>query len=111
MRDALLADDLVGSTALAQLAGCSYRQVDHWVRIGLLHPVLPYGGSGSRTRFDPLEVRVATVLRRFTDVLGPIHDLDCRLEIADAVRRDPDASLWSISAGATTVIVSLDDEA
>lgn len=51
------------STAqVAAVAGASVRQVDAWVRAGLLRPVVAARGSGSRRRFDSTGVRLACVL-------------------------------------------------
>jgi len=40
------------SPQAAQVAGCSYRQLDSWVRAGLVVPRVAASGSGSRREFD-----------------------------------------------------------
>jgi hypothetical protein len=51
------------SVDLIRLCGITYRQVDHWCRVGHLHPE-PEGnpGSGWARAFSPTEVRVAYVM-------------------------------------------------
>jgi len=43
--------------------GISYRQCDHWVRLGLLNP-LHVGGSGSQREWTRAELDVARVMGR-----------------------------------------------
>jgi DNA-binding transcriptional MerR regulator len=40
----------------------SYRQMDHWTRLGLLHPQNPAPGSGHRRIWPEDELRVARVI-------------------------------------------------
>jgi hypothetical protein len=60
--DALLTLD----EALA-VFGASYRRLDHWSRLGLIHPEGAYRGSGSQRRWPLAEVRVAA---RIVELLG-----------------------------------------
>ena len=55
--------DVYTSAEVAALAGVSYRQVDYWVRAGLLRTVSPRSrGRASSRRFHPVEVNVARVV-------------------------------------------------
>jgi hypothetical protein len=54
--------DTYSSADVVRLAGISYRQVDHWVRLGLLRTASPCHGSGTIRRFHPVEINVARIL-------------------------------------------------
>lgn len=63
----LVDDGLVSASQAAALAGISYRQLDYWLRVGLLDSAVPGNGSGSRRRFDSRDVadaRLAALLMR-----------------------------------------------
>lgn len=47
-------------------AGLSYRQLDHWTRVGYLRPSHPGRGSGSVRAFPRSELAVARVMLRLT---------------------------------------------
>ena len=40
--------DLLTSHEICRLAGCTYRQLDYWCRIGLISPVVEAEGSGTQ---------------------------------------------------------------
>lgn len=44
---------MISSQELAVAAGVSYRQLDYWVRQGLITPTVDSHGSGSRRAWDP----------------------------------------------------------
>lgn len=46
--------------------GATYRQLDHWVRRGWLHPTDPAPGNGYRRDWPHLEMQVAALMRRLT---------------------------------------------
>lgn len=54
---------IIGAKAFTRRTGLTYRQMDHWVRRGVLVPLTGARGSGSRREFDELEIEVATTLR------------------------------------------------
>ena len=56
------ADGWRSSTDLMAYAGLTYRQVDHWTRLGYLRPPEPTPGSGAQRMFSPHEARVAYVM-------------------------------------------------
>lgn len=49
---------------LAEHAGVTYRQLDHWTRLGYLHPSNPNCGTGRHREYPPSEVRLACRLGR-----------------------------------------------
>jgi predicted RNase H-like HicB family nuclease len=58
---------LYTSEEAAKLAGISYRQLDHWTRLGVVKPQRRAEGSGSARRWAPaqiVELRVIAGLRR-----------------------------------------------
>lgn len=60
-------DGLLRSPAVCQRAGCTYRQLDFWVRCGYLHPARAATGSGSQRLFTEAEAAVAARLTRLVD--------------------------------------------
>ena len=57
-------ESLVGGMQAAKICGCSYRQIDYWVRSGLIPPPeVPAEGPGSRRAFSLLDlIRVRTIV-------------------------------------------------
>lgn len=58
----------IGSLDACGKAGISYRQLDHWTRCGLIHPIgeaLP--GTGYERRYSDAEVEVARVAKQLID--------------------------------------------
>jgi len=72
----------VGEVSVSYLGDelVSYRQVDYWVRVGLLHPTNPLPGSGGVRSWSPGEVAVARVMARLVRV-------GLSLRVAHAVAR------------------------
>jgi len=79
---------MISAPTMARAAGCSYRQLDHWVRNGILVPAVGAHGSGTQRRWSAAQVPLvrlvtrlsalgapATVLRRAVETAG---DLDAR---------------------------------
>lgn len=57
---------------VCDLAGCSYRQLDYWVRTDVLEPLgASMPGSGYTRRFGAHEVSVATAITRLAGIGGP----------------------------------------
>jgi DNA-binding transcriptional MerR regulator len=50
----------------AAALGLTYRQLDHWSRVGYLRPEGNGRGSGSRRRWPAVEQRVARLMGRLT---------------------------------------------
>lgn len=57
------------STEAEGIVGVSYRQIDHWVRLGLVAPIEPGDGSGSHREFSRDDLRGLTVVAAFMGVL------------------------------------------
>lgn len=75
---------MLTSHELAAATGLTYRQVDHWTRLGVLQPDVPAEGSGSAREWSDHEARIATVLCRLRDFGAPTHVLG---EVAGELRR------------------------
>lgn len=104
--------ETIGGTDLCRRTNLSYRQLDYWVRVGVLVPSTPANGSGSQRRFPESEVRVVKVLCSLRDLGAGMDqlrrvalflrqpDLDFAgrvfITAAGAVYRIPveDAGLW-----------------
>lgn len=70
--DTLAAEEVSYSTPeVCALTGLTYRQLDYWVRLGLIDPVVPAEGSGTRRRFSPEQVSALQVLARVHAALYP----------------------------------------
>lgn len=41
---------------VCRASGATYRQVDYWTNSGLLAPVIPANGTGTRRRYDDAEL-------------------------------------------------------
>jgi DNA-binding transcriptional MerR regulator len=54
---------LIGSTQAVREAGITYRQLDHWARLGYLRPVQA-GGSGNAREWTRAEVNIARLMGR-----------------------------------------------
>jgi hypothetical protein len=55
-------EPLFSSSDVMKLTGATYKQLDYWTRIGLLRPMWPMGGSGTRRHFRARDVCVARAL-------------------------------------------------
>jgi hypothetical protein len=64
-------DGLMGSLDFVERTGMTFRQLDYWSRLDLLHPVTAARGSGSRRLFDETEVSVGRVLTALMVLLDP----------------------------------------
>ena len=80
----------VTTTDLVAAVGVTYRQVDYWVRAGLLRTARPVEGTGNRRRFHVQEIHVARVVAALY-ALGADHEL--ARPVAAAVRAHPDRPL------------------
>lgn len=93
----------VSTSELAALVGVSFRQVDYWVRVGLLRLAVPVAGSGRAREFDAAEVRVARAVATLYD-LG--LDQDTTRTVAKAVRANPGAIHLPVVVGRYVVEVT-----
>lgn len=51
-----------------RLAGCTYRQLDYWTRVGYVEPTIGAHGSGSRRRFTGRDVAVVRAVARLREM-------------------------------------------
>lgn len=66
--------DAVNAPTLCRRAGITYRQVDHWCRLGVLRPIgAATPGSGAQRRFPRGEVRVAAAIAELRDIGVPLE--------------------------------------
>lgn len=65
--------DWVLSAELLQEAGISYRQLDYWVRTGLLTPRGDIPGSGWSRSFDPDQVQRAIAIHQLLETGMGLH--------------------------------------
>lgn len=68
------ADEHLSSVQVCQEVGISYRQLDHWVRAGYLHPQLgmPNPGSGTARCFTRRDVTRLHAIRRAIEQAGAV---------------------------------------
>jgi DNA-binding transcriptional MerR regulator len=53
---------VIGSATLCERAGITYRQLDYWIRNGLIKPVDPTPGHGVPRYFRAPEARIAVTM-------------------------------------------------
>lgn len=77
--------DTVNAATLCRRADITYRQLDHWCRLGVIRPVGGMGtpGSGFARRFDMREVHVAAAVAELRDLGAP---LDLAADVAEQLR-------------------------
>ncbi len=68
----------------SQVPGVTYRQLDHWVRRGFLHPRNPNPGSGYTTVWPAEELRVAARMGRLVKA-GLVLDVAHRIARGDTI--------------------------
>lgn len=79
---------MINATTMCELAGCTYRQLDYWVRGRVIVPAIEARGSGSGRRFSERQVRN---VRLITDLarLGAQHDVLMRASMAADLIPEP----------------------
>ena len=105
---------LLSTPEVAERAGVTYRQIDHWARIGLITPTIEADGPGSRRRWERAHVAQIAVIGRVSRQLstgagaGAPHDIlvaaaehwaDGRVELGEGV-----AVTWTIPGIADTPV-------
>lgn len=55
------------------ITGATYRQLDYWMRIGLLHPNNPRGGTGYQRTWPDGELEVARLMVQFIQAGLTVH--------------------------------------
>jgi len=117
-------EGLIGGTQAAAICGCSYRQIDYWVRSGLIpQPELPAEGPGSRRGFSLLDlIRVRTIvelkkrglpvstIRRVLDALTDKWRMD-RPALSERIMIVGDQLLWNLNGEQLLKVISGQDTA
>lgn len=57
------------SAEVCRLVGCTYRQLDYWIRAGYVTPRVPACGSGSTRLFDDAGLERVAELKRVADAM------------------------------------------
>lgn len=95
--------ELVGgysSVRVCELTGVTYRQIDYWVRTGLIVPSLYAGrGCGTRRRFSRRDVQVVAILGH-AEIMPSVRRM-----LADALRPMDPLPPWIVLVGDWTVKV------
>jgi Na+(H+)/acetate symporter ActP len=89
-------DVLAGSLSSAQVcarAGVTYRQLDHWSRLGLVRPTVDSSGSGTQRQWDATSVAVVAVAGRLARLGAPAH---VRARAGAAVAEMATAQGWMV---------------
>lgn len=66
---------VISTPELARTCGLSYRQVDRWIREGVLVPLIESPGSGGSRPFSESEARIARVLAALRSLGAPLEVL------------------------------------
>lgn len=85
---------IVSATEAARLAGCTYRQLDYWMRRQVFEPRVSACGSGTRRKFDPRDVEA---LAACADLSRYVASTDAFRAVATAVLRqdiEPGDFVW-----------------
>ena len=107
------------TTEVCALAGCSFRQLDYWCRIGLVRPSIAAGkGSGNRRAFsahDAAVVRVISViagrtlpLNRLGHLAEFLDDLPLQQWAATAIILDEFGDVWRSGSDAPKIGLHVD---
>lgn len=55
-------NEMLSASEMTDAVGCSYRQLDYWIRHRVLEPAVGAAGTGSGRRFDAGQVRVVRLV-------------------------------------------------
>lgn len=96
----------VSTQEAADLAGCTFRQADHWIRIGLLNPFGTGSGRGYPRLWDTEEITVLALVAKLMRLGVSTDEVRMALVVIGRDPRDwPARFEWGDSAG---VFVDLD---
>lgn len=80
--------------------GATYRQLDYWARLGLLHPTHA-GGSGNSRRWPHLEQQVAGLMAR---LVGAGFTVETAARVARNIRSDRSGRPLRVTLGEGVVV-------
>lgn len=85
MNTTLLEPEILSAPQVCRAFGLSYRQLDYWVREGLITPTVQAHGSGTRRVFDAEAIEQVRRLVRAREVLRRLRGRDgATPQLADA---------------------------
>lgn len=106
LRFGMSPDPGYSSSQVCTMTGATYRQLDYWVRTGILRPEYAVAnGSGTQRRFAPDQVRLVRLILRLRE-LGVGHDalVDAAARVDDADHADWNSGYLIVTVdGAPTV--------
>lgn len=79
------ARDRVTASQLCRISGASYRQIDHWTRLGILKPAVAAQGPGTRRQYDFTETVIAAAIADWSRATRGQVSLRAAREIRAAV--------------------------
>lgn len=99
---------LFTTVQVCRMAGCSYRQLDYWVRCGAIRPDAEARGSGSQRGFTARQVEIVGVMAQLAGLGVPVRMLG---EVAGALAELPELEGLVLVRldGTVASIESLDD--
>ena len=107
------------TVAVCREAGVTYRQLDYWIRLGLLAPSLCQAhGSGTRSAFSALDVAVVKILgavgghgvplNRLDQLVGFLTDLPLQQWAATSIVLDVNGDVWLSDSAAPKIGLHVD---
>lgn len=91
---------------VARLAGVSYRQLDYWIRVGLVVPEREAAGSGSQRSFTAGHVPAVRACATLVQI-GVDHEV-IRQTVERIEREGPEGELDEADIGLVGVTIHLD---
>lgn len=67
--------DGISTDQAARAAGLSYRQLDYWIRNGVVDPEQPADGCGTARRFAPCQVRALRLGAELNRLGAPAYEI------------------------------------
>jgi DNA-binding transcriptional MerR regulator len=112
-RTSITTQRALSARQVAEVTGATYRQLDYWARVDVLHPSISRAnGSGSRRRYSLDDARAARALVLLS-AISP-HDTATlsntgRRALVDAVRANPSRRWVAATADHAATFAALDD--
>lgn len=64
---------MLSTVQVCRVAGCSFRQLDYWVRVGAVRPEIPARGSGTHRMFSSRQALVVAALTQMAELGVPVR--------------------------------------
>jgi hypothetical protein len=98
--------ELLSTARAALLSGASYRQLNYWIRIGLINPAVESTGTGRPRRWSPEQIPLLSALAAISNLVynprGGSNDL------MRAISEQPGPP-WTIDVGQLRITIAIDD--